>query len=128
MEFINEDNRLTYIPSRKNSLNLDVYIEIAPGSIDSMQTIYVNIWIPEYNKLYFQFCSLSKYGYHKDPKNSKIFKKYPTLPNKVNYDNAPIIYQFQQKEIIDILEKFQILNPKYRNKQFKNITQKCIQG
>ena len=84
----------------------------------------MNIW--EDIKLRFRCYSTDSHKIIRPVSNSKLFKKYPTLPTNIDYGTI-YWYDYQQKEIIDILEKLQILNPKYQDKYFNNITQKCIQ-
>jgi hypothetical protein len=131
MNFINEDNRSKYKPYLvSHDASFDVYIEIVSESNNSFNdAIFVNIWKLD-NNICVHYYSLNGDRYHKKIIYSKLFRKYPILSNIINYDDDTchhFLYIFREKEIIKILEKFQILNPQYRNKQFHNITQKCAQ-
>jgi hypothetical protein len=124
-KFVNEDNRLKYVPHVNSSkFEIDIYIEIVPRVLDGKKSIYVNIWgDPE---LHFYCYSENCYGNLQPVKYSEFFAEYPTLPTNIDYDSF-FFYGYQPKKIIEILEKFQILNPEYRDKQFNNITLKCVQ-
>jgi hypothetical protein len=121
LKFVNEDNRFKYVSYGYESIyEADIYIQIVSGTYDE-KSIYVNIW--KTSNLHFRCYSANSNKII----SSKLFKKYPTLPTNIDYGNV-YWYHYQQKEIIETLEKLQILNPEYQDKQFQNITLKCVQA
>jgi hypothetical protein len=129
MDLINENNKLKKISCIDNYLfDSDIYIEIVPGSLNSMNAIFMNIWY--YNNFWFRCYAINNHidlGPIKKPVGySDFFHKYPTLSTKINY-NLYSIYECNENEIIEVLENLQILNPKYQDKQFQIIIEKCIQ-
>jgi hypothetical protein len=123
---IHENTQLKYIPYEDSYVSIiDIYIEIVPRQSNSNGTIYMNIW--KNNQLHFGYYSMDSRFWHRAVKYSEFFKKYPTLSTRINYNrHDPHICQ-QEEEIIELLEKFQILHPEYRDKQFNIIMQKCVQ-
>jgi hypothetical protein len=115
------NNQSKYIS--RSCIKDKVLIGIVPGIYYSMEAIFMEIFIYR-GILYYKCYSLNhKFGY-KSIRDSELFHAYPTIPFGICHDST---FSASQKEIIIILEKLQILNPEYRNKQFKNITQKCVQ-
>jgi hypothetical protein len=123
-KLVNENNRLEYQPHYLTICNNDIYIEIVH------QSIFMNIWITstlwENNELGFWCYVLDKNKTQYGISLLIKLKQYPIFSEKFIYDLKS--YKHNQETIIEILEKLQILNSVYRNKQFQNITLKCVQA
>jgi hypothetical protein len=117
--FVNKSNLLEDIPYKYISKYIHIYVEIISSS-NLENTVYVDIWISD--KLHFHCYSIDD-NWHIPITDSKFFYEYPSLPRKNTYDK----YNYSHNDnAMEILEKMQILNPEYRNKQFQNIIQICI--
>jgi hypothetical protein len=130
-KFISDNNRLLYKPNKISFIYVnDIYIELVPRYIHSIgftNSIFMNVW-QSVGCSYFRCYLMNK---NSDPfdysvRRSEFFYEYPSLSTKICY-NKVITYNYNQETIIEILEKFQILHPEYRNIQFQNIIQKCVQ-